>query len=140
MQKVIGKYFEEQPKGIVVTQGFIGGTSENYTTTLGREGSDFSAAIFASCLQAKSVTIWKDVPGVLNADPKLFPDTLKYDELTYTEALEMTYYGATVIHPKTIKPLQNAGIPLYVKPFGAPADRGTIITESAHPANWTPAI
>ena len=124
----------------IVTQGFIGGTSENYTTTLGREGSDFSAAIFASCLKAQSVTIWKDVPGVLNADPKLFPDTLKYDELTYTEALEMTYYGATVIHPKTIKPLQNASIPLYVKPFKAPSDKGTIITESAHALNATPAI
>jgi len=125
---------------IGVTQGFIGGTSENYTTTLGREGSDYSAAIFASCLEAHSVTIWKDVPGVLNADPKLFPDTVKYDELTYIEALEMTYYGATVIHPKTIKPLQNAGIPLFVKPFGAPADSGTVISGSAHSANETSAI
>jgi len=114
-----------------VIQGFIGGTSENYTTTLGREGSDYSAAIFASCLHAKSVTIWKDVPGVLNADPKFFPDTIKYDELSYAEALEMAYYGATVIHPKTIKPLQNAGIPLFVKPFNAPNDRGTIITNSS---------
>jgi aspartate kinase len=123
-----------------VTQGFIGGTSENYTTTLGREGSDYSAAIFASCLDAQSVTIWKDVPGVLNADPKIFSDTIKYDELTYTEALEMTYYGATVIHPKTIKPLQNSNIPLFVKPFGAPEDSGTIITGSAHSVNETSAI
>jgi aspartate kinase len=118
-------------KQYVVTQGFIGGTSENYTTTLGREGSDYSAAIFASCLRAESVTIWKDVPGVLNADPKLFPDTVKYDELSYTEALEMTYYGATVIHPKTIKPLQNANIPLLVKSFIAPEDPGTMISEAA---------
>ncbi len=127
-------------KKIGVTQGFIGGTSENYTTTLGREGSDYSAAIFASCLEAESVTIWKDVPGVLNADPKLFSDTVKYDELTYIEALEMTYYGATVIHPKTIKPLQNAGIPLFVKPFGAPEESGTVISSSVHSANEIPAI
>ena len=127
-------------KQIGITQGFIGGTSENYTTTLGREGSDYSAAIFASCLEAQSVTIWKDVPGVLNADPKIFSDTIKYDELTYIEALEMTYYGATVIHPKTIKPLQNAGIPLFVKPFGAPEGTGTIISGSAHSANETSAI
>lgn len=112
---------------VFVTQGFIGGTSENFTTTLGREGSDYTAAILATCLGAKAVTIWKDVPGVLNADPKLFPDTEKYDELSYFEALEMTYYGATVIHPKTIKPLQNASIPLYVKPFSAPQDAGTVI-------------
>ena len=101
----------------IVTQGFIGGTSENFTTTLGREGSDYSAAIFGSCLRAESVTIWKDVPGVLNADPKLFNETHKYDALPYSEALEMTYYGATVIHPKTIKPLQNANIPLLVNLF-----------------------
>ena len=114
----------------VITQGFIGGTSENFTTTLGREGSDYSAAIFASCLKAEAVTIWKDVPGVLNADPKLFPDSVKYDELSYRDALEMTFYGATVIHPKTIKPLQNARIPLLVKPFSAPLEAGTCIQES----------
>jgi aspartate kinase len=100
---------------IVVTQGFLGGTSENFTTTLGREGSDYTASIFASCLGAESVTTWKDVPGILNADPKLFEDTVKFEELSYNEAIEMTYYGATVIHPKTIKPLQNAGIPLLVR-------------------------
>jgi aspartate kinase len=115
---------------IAVTQGFIGGTSENFTTTLGREGSDYTAAIFASCLGAEAVTIWKDVPGVLNADPKLFQNTFKYDELSYREALEMTFYGATVIHPKTIKPLQNAKIPLIVKPFMAPTEQGTCIKES----------
>ncbi|MEO6150765.1 MAG: aspartate kinase [Mucilaginibacter sp.] len=116
-------------KGIVVTQGFLGGTSENFTTTLGREGSDYTASIFASCLLAESVTTWKDVPGILNADPKLFDDTVKFDELSYTEAIEMTYYGATVIHPKTIKPLQNAKIPLLVKPFTDPAASGTVIKE-----------
>jgi len=114
---------------VAVTQGFIGGTSENFTTTLGREGSDYSAAIFAACLNAKAVTIWKDVPGVLNADPKLFDDTKKYEELSYREALEMTFYGATVIHPKTIKPLQNARIPLFVKPFLYPSENGTCIKE-----------
>jgi aspartate kinase len=118
-------------RSIVVTQGFLGGTSENFTTTLGREGSDYTASIFAACLGAESVTTWKDVPGILNADPKLFTDTVKFDELTYTEAIEMTYYGATVIHPKTIKPLQNAKIPLLVKPFGDPGAPGTVIKEDA---------
>ena len=116
-------------KQLLITQGFIGGTSENFTTTLGREGSDYSAAIFAACLKAESVTIWKDVPGVLNADPKLFPDTRKYAKLPYSEALEMTYFGATVIHPKTIKPLQNLNIPLFVKPFLNPEEGGTIISD-----------
>jgi aspartate kinase len=116
-------------KGIVVTQGFLGGTSENFTTTLGREGSDYTASIFAACLGAESVTTWKDVPGVLNADPKFFKDTVKFDELSYTEAIEMTYYGATVIHPKTIKPLQNGKIPLLVKPFNDPGAAGTVIKE-----------
>lgn len=119
-------------KGVVVTQGFMGGTSENFTTTLGREGSDYTAAIFAACLGAESVTTWKDVPGILNADPKLFNDTVKFDEFTYNEAIEMTYYGASVIHPKTIKPLQNAGIPLLVKPFNDHNGAGTIIKEKAH--------
>lgn len=125
---------------IAITQGFIGSTSENFTTTLGREGSDYSAAIFAFGLKAESLTIWKDVPGVLNADPKLFSDTQKYEQLTYAEALEMTYYGATVIHPKTIKPLQNAGISLLVKPFYAPEEAGTLISENADKQNLIPAI
>lgn len=125
---------------LVVTQGFIGGTSENYTTTLGREGSDYSAAIFASCLKAENVTIWKDVPGVLNADPKLFSETHKYTELPYSEALEMTYYGATVIHPKTIKPLQNLNIPLLVKPFMFPAEEGTAINGTAKVCSDFPSI
>ena len=114
-------------EAFVITQGFIGGTSENFTTTLGREGSDYSAAIFASCLGAESLTIWKDVPGVLNADPKLFNDTRVYSHIPYVEALEMSYYGASVIHPKTIKPLQNAGIPLFVRPFMQPGESGTRI-------------
>ena len=115
---------------IAITQGFIGNTSENFTTTLGREGSDYTAAIFASCLNAEAVTVWKDVDGILNADPKLFTDCVKFDELSYSEAIEMTYYGATVIHPKTIKPLQNKHIPLYVKPFLAPTESGTVIKEA----------
>jgi len=127
-------------KGIVVTQGFLGGTSENFTTTLGREGSDYTASIFAACLQADSVTTWKDVPGILNADPKFFNDTIKFDELSYTEAIEMTYYGASVIHPKTIKPLQNANIPLLVKSFNNPEAPGTIIKEAAEMTFSKPVI
>ena len=118
-------------KQTVITQGFIGGTSENFSTTLGREGSDYSAAIFASCINAESLTVWKDVPGIMNADPRLFKDAKKYEELPYSEALEMAYYGATVIHPKTIKPLQNAGIPLFVRPFLFPEEKGTRIDSSA---------
>jgi aspartate kinase len=127
-------------KGVVVTQGFLGGTSENFTTTLGREGSDYTASIFASCLDAESVTTWKDVPGILNADPKFFADTIKFDELSYTEAIEMTYYGASVIHPKTIKPLQNAKIPLLVKSFNNPDAAGTVIKETADTTFEKPVI
>jgi len=112
---------------LFITQGFIGGAENGKTTTLGREGSDYSASIFAHCLKAESVTIWKDVPGVLSADPRLFSEYQKFDHLSYTEAVEMTYYGATVIHPKTIKPLQNSDIPLYVKPFLTPNEPGTEI-------------
>lgn len=112
---------------IVITQGFLGSTSENFTTTLGREGSDYSAAIFASCLNAENVTIWKDVPGVLNADPKWFEKTELIPELSYKDAIELTYYGATVIHPKTIKPLQNKKIALNVRSFVDPTSPGTII-------------
>jgi aspartate kinase len=116
-------------KNIIVTQGFIGKTTDGYTTTLGREGSDFSAAIFASSLLADSVTIWKDVPGVMNADPKRLPAAIVFDELPFQEAAEMTYYGASVIHPKTIKPLANKGIPLLVKNFEDPSLPGTKIHE-----------
>ena len=127
-------------KSIIVTQGFLGGTSENFTTTLGREGSDYTASILASCLGAESVTTWKDVPGILNSDPKLFKDTVKFDELPYSEAIEMTYYGASVIHPKTIKPLQNAKIPLLVKPFNDPTAPGTVIKENGHQHYAKPVI
>jgi len=117
-------------KKVLITQGFIGGTADRKTTTLGREGSDYSAAIFAYCCNAESVTIWKDVPGMLNADPKYFENTKKLDSISYEEALELSYYGASVIHPKTIKPLQNKGIPLYVKSFLEPIKEGTKIQES----------
>jgi aspartate kinase len=114
---------------VVLTQGFIGSDAEGLTTTLGREGSDFSAAIFAACLNADSVTIWKDVPGVMNADPKRLSHASAFEELPFREAAEMTYYGASIIHPKTIKPLANAGIPLYVRSFSNPEHPGTIIHE-----------
>jgi aspartate kinase len=112
---------------IVVTQGFIGATDENESTTLGREGSDYSAAVFANMLDAESQTIWKDVESVMNADPKQFPDAIRIAELNYNEVIEMAYYGAQVIHPKTIKPLQNKEIPLYVKCFLDPRLPGTVI-------------
>ena len=115
----------------ILTQGFIGKDPKGRTTTLGREGSDFTAAILATSLDASSVTIWKDVPGVLNADPKIFSQTQKFDELGYREAAEMTYFGASVIHPKTIKPLANSTIPLYVKSFLDPESPGTKIHEDA---------
>lgn len=118
-----------QKGGFIVTQGFIASTSENFTTTLGREGSDYTAAIFSHCLDADSMTIWKDVPGVLTADPRLFDNVIKLDRLSYREAIEMTYYGAKVIHPKTIKPLQNKSIPLYVKSFIEPEGEGTYISD-----------
>lgn len=126
-------------QGIVISQGFIGSNAKFDTTTLGREGSDFTGAIFATALSAKSLTIWKDVPGVLNADPKKFADTKKYDQLPYKEAAEMTYYGASVIHPKTIKPLAQKDIPLYVKSFEKPEAPGTLINECLIP-NLEPAI
>lgn len=120
-------------KQIAVTQGFIGSTSENFTTTLGREGSDYTAAIFASCLKAAAVTIWKDVPGVLNADPKWFDYTELIPQLSYYDAIELAYYGATVIHPKTIKPLQNNGIPLHVRSFLDLEAPGTLIGNTDKP-------
>lgn len=111
----------------IITQGFIGATSENYTTTLGREGSDYTAAIFAYCLSAEAVFIWKDVPGVLNADPKFYADAQKLDKMSYHDAIELAYYGASVIHPKTIKPLENRNISLHVKSFMNPDLPGTVI-------------
>ena len=131
--------------GIVVTQGFIGGTVKETavqntvyykerTTTLGREGSDYTAAILAYCLRADAVTIWKDVAGLLNADPKIFPHPVRYPEISYRETIEMAYYGASVIHPKTLKPLADRNIPLRVKSFLDPAAEGTLIHECQHPA------
>lgn len=115
---------------VQVTQGFIGHTSEGLTTTLGREGSDYTAGIMAYCCGAESVTIWKDVPGMLNADPKWFDNTIKLESISFREAIELSYYGASVIHPKTIKPLQNKNIPLYVKSFIDPKADGTTIQSS----------
>ena len=126
-------FLENDKNLVVVTQGFIGGTSENFTTTLGREGSDYTAAILAFTTNAESVTIWKDVPGVLNADPKWFDETKKLEQISYQDAIELAYYGATVIHPKTIKPLQNKKIPLYVKSFLNPEEKGTVINEVQSP-------
>src|SRR3984885_3929689 len=117
--------FDTEP--IVITQGFIGATAENESTTLGREGSDYSAAVFANLLDAESQTIWKDVEGVMNADPKQFPEARIISELSYTEVIEMAFYGAQVIHPKTIKPLQNKSIPLHVRCFLDPSLPGTVI-------------
>ena len=126
-KKILPKIKENK---LLITQGFIGATADGGSTTLGREGSDYSAAIFAYCCNAESVTIWKDVPGMLNADPKYFENTKKLDSISYKEALELSYYGASVIHPKTIKPLQNKSIPLYVKSFLEPLKEGTTIQEN----------
>lgn len=120
----------------VITQGFIGSTDENESTTLGREGSDFTAAIFAELMNAESVTIWKDVNGVMNADPRDFEEAVTIEELSYQEAIEMAYYGAKVIHPKTIKPLQNKNIPLFVRSFFDLRLTGTVITSK--PATMLP--
>ena len=116
-----------EKNNIIITQGFIGSTDENESTTLGREGSDYTAAVFANLLDAESLTIWKDVESVMNADPKQFPDAQAIAELNYNEVIEMAYYGAQVIHSKTIKPLQNKNIPLYVKCFLDPSKPGTVI-------------
>lgn len=124
----------------VVTQGFIGTTADNASVTLGREGSDYTAALLAAWLGAESVTIWKDVIGLLNADPRLFPNTVKIEAITYHEVIEMSYYGAQVIHPKTIKPLQNAGIPLHVKCFLDKSQKGTVITQHVNSIFYPPLI
>lgn len=120
-----------QTHDILMTQGFIGHTSEGFTTTLGREGSDYSAGILAYCCAAHDVTIWKDVPGMLNADPKYFTDTQLLEHISFKEAIELSYYGASVIHPKTVQPLQQKDIPLYVKSFLDPEAKGTQISSSA---------
>ncbi|MDB4533542.1 aspartate kinase [Vicingaceae bacterium] len=130
----------DKGQSVIITQGFIGSSSELFTTTLGREGSDFSAGILAHCLNAESVTIWKDVPGMLNADPKWFDDTTKLDNISYHEAVELAYYGASVIHPKTIKPLHNKNIPLYVKSFVSPKNDGTVINQNTKEDGLVPSF
>lgn len=119
--------FNNGDLNVYVTQGFLGATTNSHTTTLGREGSDYTAALLASFLNAESVTVWKDVPGVLNADPKWFDETEKLDKLTYTDAIELAFYGASVLHPKTIQPIKKSNIPLFVKSFVNPAEEGTVI-------------
>ncbi len=114
-----------------ITQGFLGSDSNNFTTTLGREGSDYTAAIFAYCLNAESVTIWKDVPGVMNGDPRVFEDAILLNQISYREAIELAFYGATVIHPKTLQPLQRKEIPLFVKSFLNPLLPGTKVSKGA---------
>ena len=134
------RQFTFESDDLYITQGFIGGTLTNQTTTLGREGSDYTAAVLANLLDAEEVIIWKNVPGILNADPDFFTDTQKLDELSYKEAIELSYSGAKVIHPKTIKPLQNKNIPLFVKSFLEPEKDGTIIHAVEHPLNLVPVI
>lgn len=129
-----------QEVNIVVTQGFIGCTDENNSTTLGREGSDYSAALFASFLDAEAVTIWKDVKALYNADPRLFPNAVQIHEITYNEVIEMAYFGAQVIHPKTIKPLENKNIPLYVKCFLDSTLPGTCIKKEIDAYQYPPII
>ena len=126
----IGAFHAGEGRTVAVIQGFIGHTNTGHTTTLGREGSDFTGGILAWCLDGESLTIWKDVPGMLNADPKWFNNTVQLPRISYREALELAYYGATVIHPKTIKPLQNKTIPLAVKSFVNPEAEGTLIQAS----------
>lgn len=118
---------------IFIGQGFIGGAPDGSTTTLGREGSDYSAAVVANLLDAESMSVWKDVDGVLNADPKIFPDAVQIAELNYLDTIELAYSGAQIIHPKTIKPLQNKHIPLYVRPFGDKRKPGTVIRGMSAP-------
>ncbi len=128
-QKNISKNVRK--KVLNITQGFLGSDENNFTTTLGREGSDYTAAIFAYCLNAESVTIWKDVPGVMNADPRLFENTVLLNQISYREAIELAFYGASVIHPKTLQPLQKKEIPLYVKSFINPQLPGTRVSKGA---------
>lgn len=128
-QKNISKNVKR--KILNITQGFLGSDENNFTTTLGREGSDYTAAIFAYCLNADSVTIWKDVPGVMNADPRYFENARLLNHISYREAIELAFYGATVIHPKTLQPLQKKEIPLYVKSFINPLLEGTEVSKGA---------
>ena len=132
---------KEVSKGLpILTQGFIGCTSENFTTTLGREGSDFTAAILAHAVQAKEVVIWKDVPGILNADPRFFEDAQKLKSLSYAEAIELAYFGAKVLHPKTIQPLKDKKIPLRVRSFVDGTNEGTVVSEGAEIKPFLPSF
>jgi len=135
---LVPKIFDFAGNKIYLTQGFIAATPFNSSTTLGREGSDYTAAILANILNADSVTIWKDVPGIMNADPNKFEATHKLDKLSYREAVEMTYYGAKVIHPKTMKPLVEKNIPLYVRSFFHPKEEGSVIYNIDHPMDYVP--
>ncbi len=135
-QKLISKGIKK--KSVNITQGFLGSDENNFTTTLGREGSDYTAAIFAYCLSAESVTIWKDVPGVLNADPRYFENAVLLNQISYREAIELAFYGASVIHPKTLQPLQKKEIPLYVKSFINPLLPGTSVAKGADLEPKTP--
>lgn len=138
-EAIIKKVNELVKNGFVITQGFVGCTPEGFATTLGREGSDYTASIFAYSLNAERMTVWKDVEGIMNADPKEFPDAQFISELTFHEAIEMTYYGASVIHPKTIKPIQNKNIPLEVRSFVNSGKRGSVISANAN-TNFLPPI
>jgi aspartate kinase len=135
-QKLISKGVKK--KAVNITQGFLGSDENNFTTTLGREGSDYTAAIFAYCLSAESVTIWKDVPGVMNADPRFFENAILLNQISYREAIELAFYGATVIHPKTLQPLQKKEIPLYVKSFIHPLLPGTSVSKGENLDPQTP--
>ena len=126
-QETINSKFKIQNSKLIITQGFIAGTAAGTTTTLGREGSDYSASILSYCLDADNMTIWKDVPGFLNADPKFFANTIKINKISFNEAIELAYYGASVIHPKTVKPIQNKGIQLNIKSFLDPSANGSVI-------------
>lgn len=132
--------FEKEKHTIAITQGFLGHTFEGSTTTLGREGSDFTASIFAYVANAKSVTIWKDVPGMLNADPRYFDNTVLLEKISFKEAIELAYFGASVIHPKTIQPLKRKNIPLYIKSFIHPEKKGSVIQESIAYDDHTPSF
>jgi len=136
----VEKALSNSNNNIHITQGFIGADNNGFTTTLGREGSDFTAAVLANAVNAQSVSIWKDVDGILTADPKIFEDATFIPALSYNDAIEMTYYGATVIHPKTIKPLQNKGIALFVRPFGDVNKTGTVISAKESTIQQPPII
>ena len=135
---VLKNFSFNESNNIYLTQGFIASSINGYSSSLGREGSDFTASILAYILNAKSISVWKDVPGFLNADPKWFDKTEKLDEISYQEAIELAFYGAKIIHPKTIKPIQNKSIPLYVRSFLNPEDEGTVIRSIKHKLDLVP--